>query len=88
MMGVRSIGGKLRDAREVNGAYWDLFVYPDSEIASPTVDHIHIRGGVVLLERDPIGTRFFWHWMSSLRKGLSRFRLMRFRLRKSGPRKC
>ncbi len=57
-MGVRSIGGKFRDAREVNGAYWDLFVYPDGEIASPTVDHIHIRGGVVLLERDQIGTRF------------------------------
>lgn len=58
VMGIRATGEKLRDAREVNGAYWDLFVYSDSEIAAPTVDQIHIRGGVVLLERDQIGTRF------------------------------
>jgi predicted nucleotidyltransferase len=69
VMGVRSIGGKLRDAREVNGAYWDLFVYSDSEIATPTVDHLHIRGGVVLLERDPIGTRFLKALDELFRKG-------------------
>ncbi len=46
-----AIPATVRDARLVDGAFLDAFVYPESVLASPTEAHLGIRGGKVLVQR-------------------------------------
>jgi hypothetical protein len=48
---VERIAGKWRNA------YLDLFVYPESMLASPGAEMLHLRGGVVLFEKGDAGAR-------------------------------
>jgi predicted nucleotidyltransferase len=43
----------FRIARRFNGAYLDVWVYPESELQiSPGVEHLRLRGSKILLQRD------------------------------------
>jgi predicted nucleotidyltransferase len=57
LLGVREGGESRRDARWVEGVYLDAFVHPESKIEQAGADLLHVRGGVVLCERDAIGAR-------------------------------
>lgn len=41
----------VRDARVVEGKFVDAFVYPEGVLASPTEDHLKLRGSKILLQR-------------------------------------
>jgi hypothetical protein len=47
-----------RDARVVDGQYIDTFVYPENHLATPTEEHLKLRGSRVLLQRAQHATSF------------------------------
>jgi predicted nucleotidyltransferase len=57
LLGVRESGESRRDARWVEGAYLDAFIHPESKIAQAGAELLHVRGGLVLCEKDGIGAR-------------------------------
>lgn len=57
VLGIRDGGVVERDARYWNGVYLDVFIYPESKILNPDASLLHLRGGVVVTERDTIVTR-------------------------------
>jgi len=59
LLGVRAEGGSVRDARWVEGAYLDAFIHPESKVEGAGAELLHVRGGVVLCEKDGIGARLF-----------------------------
>lgn len=59
IMGIKESGDAvIRDARVWNGYYLDAFIYPESKTASPDESTLSMRGGLVLTERNDIGTLF------------------------------
>lgn len=48
----------VRDARMVDGSYLDAFIYPETVLQSPTVEHLRLRGSKILVERDSAATKF------------------------------
>ena len=56
LAGFREAETTVRDARVCQGRFLDLFLYPDSLLAAPTANLLKLRGGVVLTERDGLGT--------------------------------
>ncbi len=52
---VRDQAPSLRDARVVEGAYLDAFVYPADALAVLDPDMLRLLGGVVVRERDGYG---------------------------------
>ena len=54
---VRETGATARDARVVGGAYLDAFVYPESALESLDLSFLRILGGVVVRERDGVGSK-------------------------------
>ena len=52
------IEAKLRDARVIDGAFLDAFVYPESVLAAPDETHLGMRGGKVLVQRGTEGDSF------------------------------
>jgi predicted nucleotidyltransferase len=69
LAGIRASGDAIRDARFWNGAYLDLFIYPESKTAAPDEAMIHMREGRVLIEKDSIGTNFLKRLQEILRSG-------------------
>ena len=57
VLGIRDGGAVERDARYWNGVYLDVFIYPSSKLLNPDASLLHMRGGVVLVERDFFATR-------------------------------
>jgi predicted nucleotidyltransferase len=57
VLGVREGGESWRDARWVEGLYLDAFIHPESKIERAGAELLHVRGGVVLCEKDAIGAR-------------------------------
>ena len=55
VLGIRDFGPSLRDARFYKGVYLDLFVYPKEEWVDPKQEMVHVRQGIVLIEKDGIG---------------------------------
>lgn len=53
---VRETGRTVRDARVVGGLYLDAFVHPNAALASLDPSFLRILGGVVLQERDRVGS--------------------------------
>ena len=53
---VRETGATVRDARVVGGVYLDAFVYPESALESLDPSFLRILGGVVVRERDGLGS--------------------------------
>jgi predicted nucleotidyltransferase len=53
---ARDDGPSFRDARLVDGVYLDAFVYPKSALEKIDAEMLRLLGGVVLRERDRIGT--------------------------------
>ncbi len=41
----------IRDARQVDGAYLDVFIYPEAELAGQAEEHLKLRGAKVLMQR-------------------------------------
>lgn len=58
IVGIGPVDRVVRDARMWNGFFLDAFVYPDVKIQTPDASLLHMREGVVLFEKDGIGTRF------------------------------
>ena len=56
LLGIRENGEVIRDARVWNDVYLDLFIYPESKIATPDETMIHMRDGRVLVEKNFMGT--------------------------------
>ncbi len=56
LIGIRSEGTSVRDARVVEGLYFDVFVYPESALATLEPSHLRLLGGVVLQEAGGFGT--------------------------------
>ena len=55
VLGIRAEGPAFRDARVEDGAYLDLFVYPEAKVAEPDQELLRIRGGVALVQRAGFG---------------------------------
>ena len=55
LLGIRAGGQKIRDARRWNGAYLDLFIYPEELISRPDETMLQWLGGVVLFQKDQVG---------------------------------
>jgi predicted nucleotidyltransferase len=53
---IRDSGPALRDARVVDGTYFDAFIYPESAVKTPDASLLRVLPGVVLRERDGFGT--------------------------------
>jgi hypothetical protein len=53
---VRETGATVRDARVVGGVYLDAFVYPESALDTLDPSFLRILGGIVLRERDGVGS--------------------------------
>ena len=53
---IRDDGSAVRDARVIDGVYFDTFVYPRDALATPDVSLLRILGGQVMRERDGEGT--------------------------------
>lgn len=53
MLGIRSEGEDTRDARRIEGIYFDAFIRSEKTVQEKPQDFLHVRGGVVL--RDPHG---------------------------------
>lgn len=56
LLGVRESGAAGRDARMVDGVFLDGFVYPEEALATLDPSMLRVLGGVVLRERDGLGT--------------------------------
>jgi predicted nucleotidyltransferase len=48
----------LRDARLFKDKYLDAFVYPETVLAEPSADHLHIRGSTILLQKERLAETF------------------------------
>lgn len=46
------ISAQVHEARQVDGAYLDLFVYPEAMMRSPTQELLPLRGSKVVAQRD------------------------------------
>lgn len=57
VLGIRKGGSKTRIAKKKNGAYWDVFVYPETDLKKIKEQFLDWRGGRVLFERDRYGTK-------------------------------
>lgn len=55
LIGIRANGRVLHDTRRWNGAYLDVFVYPERKLKPAEL--LRIRGGRVLIEKHGAGTR-------------------------------
>lgn len=56
LIGFRDAGPARREAYTHDGAYIDAFIYPESDAAEPA-GLLHVRGGLVLRQRDGFGDR-------------------------------
>jgi hypothetical protein len=55
MLGIRAKGKTFHHTHRWNGAYLDVFVYPERKVKAAEL--LRIRGGRVLIEKNRIGTR-------------------------------
>ena len=55
LIGIRAKGKTFHDTRRWNGAYLDVFVYPERGLKPAEL--LRIRGGRVLIEKNGMGTR-------------------------------
>jgi predicted nucleotidyltransferase len=55
LLAVREGGATVRDARVVQGAYLDAFVYPEAKLESLDASFLRLLGGVVMAERNGFG---------------------------------
>ena len=46
-----SVTTVLRDAREINGIFLDIFVYPEAVLLTPTKEYLRLRGSKILIQR-------------------------------------
>ncbi len=58
LAGFADVPRKLCDARVVEGRFLDAFIYPETVLAQPALDHLHLRGAVVLAQRGDEASRF------------------------------
>jgi predicted nucleotidyltransferase len=58
IMGIKAEGDVIvRDAREWHGFYLDAFIYPESKVHPVQESMLHMRDGMILCEKDQIGTK-------------------------------
>jgi hypothetical protein len=55
LIGIRTNGKAIHDTRRWNGAYLDVFVYPERRLKPGEL--LRVRGGRVLIEKNGMGTR-------------------------------
>jgi hypothetical protein len=58
MAGFRKGGERTRVARMEGGAWLDLFVFPDELLRKPAAEHMYMKDGIVLVEKENEGTNF------------------------------
>jgi hypothetical protein len=56
LIGFRDEGGRLRDARVIEGKHLDAFVHSTQDVAGNERGFLKVRGGTVLIDRDGFGT--------------------------------
>lgn len=57
LMGVRK-GKALRLAKKEKGFYLDIFIYSERELKTPGEQHLYMKEGIVLFEKEKFGTQF------------------------------
>lgn len=57
VLGVRSDGTKMRDARRWRGTFLDAFIYPEKDLEEPDETMFRLMDSIVLTERDGYGTK-------------------------------
>ena len=58
LAGFADVPRTLRDARVVDGQFLDAFIYPESLLAQPTHEQLHMRSSRILLQRDRQASHF------------------------------
>ena len=48
----------IRDARIVEGVFLDTFIHPESELFNPIEEHLKLRGGKIVLQRETEAENF------------------------------
>ncbi len=48
----------LRDARVLDGAFLDIFVYPEAVLHQPAEDYLRLRGSTIILQRESEAENF------------------------------
>lgn len=61
--------GEVQIARRYNNAFLDLFIFPDSKLASIDESILHLEGGKVLFQKDNLGSRFLQNLNSFIQSG-------------------
>lgn len=61
-----------RDARKSGGFYVDAFVHPEAKLLDPPRELLHLRGGVVLFEKEGAGTKLLARLEEMFRQGPER----------------
>jgi len=69
LISFRESGAALRDARLVEGLFFDAFVYPESAVKTPDPSLLRVLPGVVLRERDGFGTALLRRLQEVLDRG-------------------
>lgn len=58
VVGFAPVDATRRIARDMNGRYLDLFVYPEAVLSQPAEEHLRLRGSLVLRQRGREGDTF------------------------------
>lgn len=61
-----------RIARRVDGAYLDVFVYPETLLLNPTDEHLKLRGSQIVLQREAEAENFLRKLEDIFRRGPER----------------
>lgn len=56
LIGIRESGDFERDCRKIDGNYLDIFIYPEKEITHPDNSLLRIKDGLVIFEKNNVGT--------------------------------
>ena len=64
VLGVTSDGSKLRLAKYKGDEYWDVFIYPESDLSKSFKDFSFLRESKILFETNLYGTNY----LENLRK--------------------
>lgn len=56
LIGIRESGKFERDCRFLDGNFLDMFIYSEKEITNPTDSLLRIKDGIIIFEKNSIGT--------------------------------
>lgn len=68
VVGICKSGSKTRVAQKKDGAYWDLFVYPEKDVSRLSQQHLGWRNAEVLFEKGTYGRQLVRRIQSLVKK--------------------